>query len=232
MKKTIMQEDILAALKKDPQYAMELLVEQYTGLLCSTASSYLSNPEDVKECVNDTFVEFYCNQDRFDENKGSLSAFLGTIVRNRAVSLYRKNRAYASQTLSEKTVCDADEISQSEARLDMASLLAALQPADAELIRLKYYSGMTIQEIANSLEISYESAKKRHQRILSRMRMLLMMSICLALGLLTACGQLILHCFGVIPGYDVREIREIEERAVYLLSEEQLLHGQGVQYLL
>ena len=39
--------------------APEELMEQYAALVWKTAAACLENPEDIKECVNDTFLEFY-----------------------------------------------------------------------------------------------------------------------------------------------------------------------------
>ena len=35
---------------------------------------------------------------------------------------------------------------------------------------MKYFGGMTIREIADSLELPYETVKKRHQRSLHKLR--------------------------------------------------------------
>ena len=52
----------------------------------------MKNAEDIKECVNDAFSEFYFQRDKFVPGKSSLSAYLTAIVRNRAVSIYRKEQ--------------------------------------------------------------------------------------------------------------------------------------------
>ena len=46
--------------------APEELMEQYAALVRKTAAACLENPEDIKECVNDTFLEFYLHSDRYD----------------------------------------------------------------------------------------------------------------------------------------------------------------------
>ena len=82
---------LLTLLERDPQAGMEAAVGQFTGLLWRVGEKYLGDPEDVKECVNDAFLEFYLHRDRFDPEKGALSAYLAQIMRNLAVSRYRKN---------------------------------------------------------------------------------------------------------------------------------------------
>ena len=83
---------LLARLDTEPDRAMEALVEQYTALVCHVAGKYLTDPEDVKECVNDVFTEVYLHRAEYNPAKGSLASWVGTIARNRAISRYRKQR--------------------------------------------------------------------------------------------------------------------------------------------
>lgn len=209
-----MEEKIIALLKTDPQEAMALLVEEYTGLLWSVAGQHLTNPEDIRECVNDTFAEFYFHQDRFDRTKGSLPTFLAAIARNRAVSRYRKNRTREAAPLPEDVADTTADMDMSEARLDVERAMEQLKPEDVEIIRMKYYEGKSVREIAESLGLPYETVKKRHQRGLSKLRMLLLgLIIAAILALLAACAYVVLRHFGVIPGY---QIDRDEETQLYI----------------
>lgn len=62
--------------------------------------------------------------------------------------------------------------------------MAVLKPEDLDIIRMKYYGGMTIQEIADSLGLPYETVKKRHQRSLSKMHLAMIAVLVLLLALL------------------------------------------------
>ena len=83
--------------------SVEELMEQYAALVWKTAAAYLENPEDIKECVNDTFLEFYLHSDRYDPEKGSYAAFLSAAARNKAIDRYRKNQNLSSGFLSGST---------------------------------------------------------------------------------------------------------------------------------
>ena len=67
------EQELLRMLDYDPHTGMAAMVEQYTGLLWHVAEHHLKNPEDIKECVNDTFLEFYIHRERFDSKKGTLA---------------------------------------------------------------------------------------------------------------------------------------------------------------
>lgn len=152
------EQELLRMLDYDPHTGMAAMVEQYTGLLWHVAEHHLKNPEDIKECVNDTFLEFYIHRERFDSKKGTLATYLAQIMRNLSISRYRKNVLWDEQL--DTPLEDPMSISElAEARVDLERAMAALKPEDAEIIRMKYYGGMTVREIAASLGLSYDTVK-------------------------------------------------------------------------
>ena len=195
----------LARLNTQPEEAMTALVEQYTPLICHVADKYLSDPEDVKECVNDVFTEVYLHRAEYDRSKGGLSSWIGTIARNRAISLYRK-RSRDLPLPEDGTEADGpDGTAELEQAMDVEQAISQLSGTDQQIIRMKYYGGMSIQEIAETLQIPYETVKKRHTRSIRQLRkLLLVILIIAALLILAACGviQLLRH-FGFLPGYGV-----------------------------
>lgn len=227
--KSEIQDQIIALLSTKPQEAMARMVEEYSGLVWKVAERYLKDPEDIKECLNDTFFELYQHRERFDPEKGSLTAFLAAIARNHAVSRYRKNAVRKAGVLEEDLPDSGDAIGNMDEKLDLEKALGTLKPEDAEIIRMKYYDGMTVQEIADSLKLPYETVKKRHQRSLGKMRLALILALLLGLALLTACAFGILRHLGIIPGFGVVDTSdpstqgpEEKEPAVGLGEEEQV----------
>ena len=102
-------------------------------------------------------------------------------------------------------------------RLDLEAALQSLKPEEFDIIRMKYYGGMTIKEIADSLHLSYETVKKRHQRSLTKLQKALTIGLILALiAALAACAYVVLRYFGIVPGYGVNTDEEIP---FYVLEE-------------
>lgn len=196
---------------------MTLLVEQYTGLLWNIIENDLSNPEDIKECVNDTFTEFYFQREKFDPERGTLAGYLADIARKRAISRYRKNKKHDTVPLPENQEASDGSLSGVEERLDLEKVISELNPDDLNVIRMKYYDGMMVQEIADSLKLPYEAVKKRHQRSLGKLKRMLLLALTLLLAaILTACAIKVLRYFGLVPGYGVNTD---EKQAVYVLEE-------------
>ncbi len=221
---TSQEADILKQLSDRPREALVSIMDNYSRLLWSIAEKYLTNPEDIKECINDTLMEFYQRRDSFDPQKGSLPVFLGTIARNQAISKYRYLRSRQVLPFTREPEDRTDEIQELEQRIDLNQLIDSLKPEDARIVRMKYYDDLTIQEIADSLKLPYETVKKRHQRSLHKMRWLLMVLLLVGiLALLSACAYLVLRRLHLIPGYG---ISALEQLTVYALEEP--VQGEGM----
>lgn len=64
---------------------------KYGRLLYRISFNILSNNEDSKECVNDTYIRTWKSIP--PERSRSLTAYLGRIIRNISIDCLRKNRA-------------------------------------------------------------------------------------------------------------------------------------------
>lgn len=209
------EKELMNLLKKEPEEGMEQIVTQYTGLLWAVASRFLSEPEDVKDCVNDTFAEFFYYQDHFDPEKGNLKGYLAAITKRLAVKRYWENR---KNEACESLNCQSDDpFARLEQWDELEAALGTLNPMDEKIIRMKYYEGMTAKEIAASLGLPYETVKKRHQRSLKKLYKALTIGLVVALlaALLAACAYVVLRYFGVVPGYG---INTVPERPIYILE--------------
>lgn len=92
---------LVSMLDTDPEEGMALIMEQYGGLVWAAAASRLASEQDVRECVNDTFAEFYFRRARYDPDKGPLGTWLAHIARRRAVDKWRAQRRFDADELPE-----------------------------------------------------------------------------------------------------------------------------------
>ena len=85
---------LIKLIKRDAQKGMSILMEQYTGLVYTIVKNKLSlycTAEDIEEAVSDVFAAFYNKMDSVDLEKGSLSAYLMTIAKRKAVDKFRSS---------------------------------------------------------------------------------------------------------------------------------------------
>ena len=142
---------LLEHLARDPEEGMAELMQRYTGLVWSAAAEYLGDPEDIKECVNDTFAEFYRERERFDPEKGSLKLYLATIARRRAIDRLRASGRAETVPLQEDAL-GGDGVPLEE-RAALSAALDSLTEEDQAIIRMKYYGGMSFRETASFFAI-------------------------------------------------------------------------------
>lgn len=95
--------------------------------------------------MSTTRLWLFRGRDQFDPEKGSLSAYLTGIAKNLAISRFRKNTARPTSELPEDVVDGSDPIGHAERRADLERAVSQLSLEEAELIRMKYYEGKTLQ---------------------------------------------------------------------------------------
>ena len=206
-------QQIINALFQQPQKGMELLMEAYTGLVFKVISFHLSNPEDIKECTNDTFAEFYFHRASYDAGKASLPVYLTAIARYLAISRYRKEKKHMENDSLTEISMEDKAIFLAEVRADFSKALKTLKPNELQVIRMKYYGGMTIAEIADSLHLPYETVKKRHQRSILKLRQTLLLSlIFFLLAIFSISTYAVLRHFNIIPPlFSIEKTQEPED---------------------
>lgn len=205
------QSHILELLREDREQGAELLLETYTPLLWSVCRRRLSDPEDIKECVNDVFTKFCLNPDQYDPQQSSLKNYLAMMADRRAVSYYRSNQRRSE---AEASAMKAGFEHLPELSGDLDEALSSLPEEDARIIRLKYYGGMTYREIAAQMGITEAAAKKRGARSLKKLAKWLVIGLLIA-ALLAGCTYVV-HYFRYARGIGI--VQE-SETAVYQLAE-------------
>ena len=197
---------LLHLLEQNPEEGMGILMEHYMGLLWSACRLYLTNPEDIRECVQETFADFYGNRERFRVEKGTVKAYLYVIVKRKAIRMAARNGKQSAVPLEmlEEAIADSGE----DAILNREALeqaLSQLKEQDSRMIRMQYYDGMTCREIAEAMELPLETVKKRQQRSLKKLRLALIALV--LLGLLGACAAAV-YRFRFNPVTGIRDSSE------------------------
>ena len=86
----INENNFILQLKKHNEKALEYVISKYGGLLKSVISKRLYlYPEDVEECLYDTFMKIWQNIDCYDENKTSFKSWATAIAAYRAIDRLR-----------------------------------------------------------------------------------------------------------------------------------------------
>lgn len=171
---------LLELIKKHPNRGMNLLMNEYGGLVFYVVQKRLqNNMNDIEECVSDVFIDFYSNINSVDLNKGSIKAFLVTIATRRAIDTYRRNSVYREvyslddedsyiEYMLLKENNNPEELAiqkNDEDRLLQA--VEGLGEPDSQILYRRYFVQQSVKEIAETLGMKSNSVSKRITRALS-----------------------------------------------------------------
>ena len=167
---------VTRALRGD-QKAFGAIVDQYSTLLLRTATMIVADRDIAEDVVQDAFIQVWHHLPDVCE-AGALRPWLMRIVVNQSLNFKRRiacKRASVCRVLWGRKRGITTKIAEyHEQRLqcdwDLAYMIENLSAKQRALIVLHYYNGMTLPEIAQVLQISENTLKKRSQAALNNLR--------------------------------------------------------------
>lgn len=160
----------------DPQ-AIGELYDRYVSTALGTALRVVGDRQEAEDVVHDAFVAVWRKIDRFDAERGSLRAWLMTVVRNRAIDRIRARRPSID-------LDDADERSllrtgpnptwelalHRTSASDIRAALGALPDEQRRAVELAYFEGYTYREVAELTGVPPGTAHGRLRLALGKLR--------------------------------------------------------------
>ena len=157
--------------------ALGELYDRYAGTALAVALRVVADRTEAEDVVHDAFVAVWRKIDRFDAGRGSLRAWLLTVVRNRAIDRVRARRVSVD-------VDDADERSllrtgpnptweDALRRTSAAEVRAALDGLPDEqrrALELAYFQGYTYREVAERTGVAPGTASGRLRLGIAKLR--------------------------------------------------------------
>lgn len=145
---------------------IDQVVSMYANRIYRIAFSRLKNQSDAQDIVQEVFMKYIANQDKF-QNEDYRKAWLIRVTINCCNSLLRSAWFRKTTELSEDIPVPFEESS------DLISYVLKL-PADYRtIIHLFYYEDLSIKEIAGILHIKESLAKTRLHRARKALKELL-----------------------------------------------------------
>jgi len=165
-------EDLLRELEADRPSALGALYDRYGRLVLGLARSVLGSTADAEDLTQEIFLGLL-NRWRYDASRGSLSAFLITVTRSRALDKLRARgykmrllQRFKSEGVVEVAGDPLADAAQSEVSSSVREALARLPEAQRQVLELAYYKGLTQTEIAARLKTPLGTVKGWARRAL------------------------------------------------------------------
>ena len=153
--------------------ALGELYDQHAGFVHGLALRVIGDKAAAEDVVQEVFLTMWRQPDRFDPERGSLRAFLGTLTHRRAVDHIRREEARRrreSKTSYEPlpTASVDEHVLDGIANSRVRQAVAELPPAQREALELAYFHGHTYRQVADLLGIPEGTAKSRLRLALQR----------------------------------------------------------------
>jgi RNA polymerase sigma-70 factor, ECF subfamily len=166
------------------EHALGELYDRYGGMAFSLACSIVGEHADAEEVVADAFAQVWRSAAGFDPARGSVAAWLATIVRTRALDLLRSRKRRARVLEEAAVVTDEGETlvlapavespdrgaELTETSVIVRRSLAELPAPQRRVIELAYFGGLSQSEIAAHLSEPLGTVKTRMRAGMEKLR--------------------------------------------------------------
>lgn len=167
--------DLIKRARQDDQAVWARLVEEHQEEIFRLAYLILGDPDDAKDVAQETFVRAFRSLDRFDEGR-PLKPWLLQIAANLSRNQRRASGRYWA-ALTRLGLREIDEkrntAEETSIREEKSKVLWAavrqLRQVDQEVVYLRFFLDLSVDETAVVLEIAPGTVKSRLHRSLKRL---------------------------------------------------------------
>ena len=146
------------------------LYRSYGPAVRARCRAVCGNEADADEALQETFVRAWRARKRFDGRHPL--AWLQTIGRSASIDIIRRRRPWSDDPrrwLEQAAPSECEPVD----RIQAARLLDDFEAEDAAILRLRHAEGWRIHEIAEHLDTSSRTVRRRLERLEARARAIL-----------------------------------------------------------
>ncbi|GKZ02730.1 sigma-70 family RNA polymerase sigma factor [Paraclostridium bifermentans] len=163
---------IIKYIKKKNQKGMEILIDQYNGLITSVIRYHLGSLINYEEeCVSDTLLAIWDNVEGFDQDKNTFKNWICAIAKYKAIDYKRKylNKIEISD-LDEQNYYIDKNLLKIEIQEELNETLKFLSEEDKEIFKRYYLNDESVIDIANDKKLAISSVHSKLSRGKAKIR--------------------------------------------------------------
>ena len=168
---------VMARIRAGDDSALAVLYDRYATLALGMALKIVRDPNEAEDVVHDAFIAVVERADQFRPDRGSLVAWLVTMVRNLALDRSRR-RTRRAQILDDEVrheppqpVLDPEQLSWVERERDaVRSAMSKLSDSQRATLEIAFFEGLSYPEIAARENVALGTVKSRAARALGALR--------------------------------------------------------------
>ena len=165
-------------LRAGDEEAFSLLFEKYYSTLINYGKTLMNESDTVKDCVQDVFVDIWTYRYKLNEAI-VVKAYLLSSVRKRIARLHHREHIFSNiknsdslEFLFDFSIEDrliADETTAKKVE-QLNKSINQLSDRQKEAIYLRYHQGLSVEQVAEVLNLNYQSTKNLLHRAILQLR--------------------------------------------------------------
>jgi len=173
--------DLMGRMARGDREALSPLMRRHYQRLYRIAQSYLRNPDEALDVVQETFVKAYLNAGRWNPIS-DIGPWLTRIAVNQAIDLYRRGRRRTKREtplddFEHRAELAATDRPTPDGRLRgreigerIGAALRLLPEGQRAIFVLRHYEELSLPEIASTLSLPLGTVKSSLHRAVARLR--------------------------------------------------------------
>jgi len=165
-------------LRTGDEKAFSVLFEKYYEHLVRYGNSFSKHSEKVQDCIQDVFADVWLYRNSLSDD-ANVKAYLLSSLRKRISRLQERDHVFSKITstdtieflfdfsIEHQLIIDestADKVRQ------LNKLINLLPSRQKEALYLRYHQGLSVEQIADMLDVNYQSANNLLHRALINLR--------------------------------------------------------------
>jgi RNA polymerase sigma factor (sigma-70 family) len=165
-------------LRLGDEEAFSSLFERYYSILVNYGKTLMTGEDRVKDCVQDVFVDIWTYRHKLNDAI-VVKAYLLSSVRKRIARLHHREHIFSNiknidslEFLFDFSIEDrliADETTAKKVE-QLNKSINQLSGRQKEAIYLRYHQGLTVDQVAEVLNLNYQSTKNLLHRAILQLR--------------------------------------------------------------
>lgn len=170
--------ELWTELKAGDEKAFSTLFKRYYSYLIQYGNSFSPFSEKIQDCVQDVFTDIWVYRNSLTDSV-VVKAYLLSSVRKRIVRLQQRDKVFNKTTsidaiaflfdFSVEQQLISDEVTAGKVK-HLNKVLNVLPARQKEALYLRYHHGLNVDEVAEILNVNYQSANNLLHRALVNIR--------------------------------------------------------------
>lgn len=160
--------DVIESAKNGDERSMSEIFQYYKDYVMRSSFIYLHRLDEAEDVTENVFLKVFTNLKSFNMEK-DFRPWLSRIIMNECHNYYHKNRGeYSNSDEMIDLIANTDESFETVKLI--RDCIKNLSPGDREVIMMRFFQELTLEEIAAILKTSVGAVKVRIHRSVNKLK--------------------------------------------------------------